>query len=218
MKKVITFLLLLAPVISFSQDNSQPAIATKMGLIAELMAVKMNAEVGVTMVLSDTADLISKKYKTEILEEYNRLRVLSIPVIAQLIADISKKNSLKVYKKLDKLLTQKSVQDINLNDIGDTKLKAYIENFKSLHATLTEFYSKAYNLSHKQIGHPRFPAVGDIVGIFTAIETAVKDFNEAKGKKIDKMVVILDATKIADVKELLEGSGGKKDKKKDDEK
>lgn len=216
MKKTIFLLWLLTPILSFCQDNSQPTMIENMGIVSELMSIKMNAEVAVSMAVSDTIGLISKKDKLEITEEYNKLRILSIPIIAQLISDISQKNSLKVFNKLDALLAQKKISDINTSDIDNLKIRAYIENLKALHTKLIEFYSKAYNLTHVQRGNPRFPAVGDVVGIFTAIETAVKDFNEARGKKVDKLVVILDATKIADLTELTNGDGGKADKKKTD--
>lgn len=213
MKTFINFLFLLMPLLSFSQEYSHPKVASGMGLIAELMSVKMNAEIAASMVLSDTTDLVTTKDKKEVMEEYTQLRVLSIPVIAQLIADISKNNSLKMYKRLDDMLSQEKIQEINTTGIKNTKIRTYLDNIKLIHNTLIQFYSKAYDLSHRQISNPKQPAVGDFIGIFTAIETAVKDFNEAKGKKIDKMVEILDATKIADINELSEGSKIKKDKK-----
>lgn len=211
---MVLLIIFLLPVLSFSQ-NSQPLLISKMGIVAELMSIKMNAEVALSMVESDTLGLINKKDKAEMLEGYSKLRLASIPIIAQLIADISQKNSLKIYKNLDALLIQKSIQDIDTKDIGDDRTRAYMDNIKAVHMQLVDFYTKAYDLSHIKVQNPKMPAVGDITGIFSAIETAVKDFDEAKDKKVDKIVAILDATKIADSKELTEGASAKKDKGKE---
>ena len=216
MKKILSCAIFLIPLVSFAQGSSEPSLISKMGIVAELMSIKMNAEVGVSMVVFDTSGLIKKKDKNEILEEYNRLRVFSTPLIAQFIADISRSNSLKSYNKIDKLLSQSSISEINLKDIKDLKIQGYIENFQTLHNELIEFYTKAYAISHIHSGNPKLSAVGDIVGVFTAIETAVKDFKEIKGKKVDKMIAILDATQIADIYDLLAGTNGKTNKKKDD--
>ncbi len=201
-------LLVCLPLLCLSQ-NGEPIITSKMGLVAYLVSIKMNTESVASMILSDTI-LIKQKEKKEILEEYNNLRIISIPLITQLIADISKRNSLKIYKKLDQYFTENDIANITLHNISDSRLSRYIENLKSLDDIFRKFYTKAYRLTHIPVGNPRVPAVGDITGIFTLIETAVKDLSDAKGKKADKIIAILDAIKIVGANELLNPSDTKK--------
>ncbi len=137
-------------------------------IVTHLTSVKVEAEF--LLVTS-----IQKKHHNlpEILSRYNLVKKESEIIINQLIADMGSKNRLRPYREADNLLKSEI-----------TSLNLQLDTLKS---------------ETKQ-PQPVKVAPEEIVGVIQAIYTLgsgiVKDINEVKGKKIEKVISLLNELKL----------------------
>lgn len=102
--------------------------ATQLGLVAELVHLNHQTTQMALMILNDSN--LNAKVKLEFSQEYLSIKTISDQIILQFIADFNQNGKTKEFDKIDKLLTQKSIEEVketDLNGKASNYLKALIQ-------------------------------------------------------------------------------------------
>jgi hypothetical protein len=216
--KKITLLtsLLLSTLFLTGEENVAPPKVEKLGLISELVYLKMNTEHFAIRITNDS--IIADTTKMSFVKQYNTAKTLLDQILLQLIADCRGKNSLKYYKKLDKQFSKKKFADINPDDFKKRKLKSYLVNLKIVSAYFTRLNSFKIEDEVELISMEGFlPAAitaAEITGAMSFITSTIKDARESRQKKVEKITEMLNELRLNPVQQLLT----KPDKDKKDDK
>lgn len=221
MKKIIVVLLTyLFSGISFTQ--AQDFKAENLGLISELVFIKLTSENLATRIVNDT--LIKEEDKIKFVNLYNEVKVISDQVILQLMSDCRRKNNLKYFKKIDNLLVEKSITQIEESDLRKTKLKGYVKNLKKINSVYNKLI--AFKTSEKPNENPLlnmslkvfFPAtttVEELTGVLSFVTATIKDIRENKEKKVEKITTMLNEVRLSSLQDLAKGTTKEAEKKED---
>lgn len=213
---IILFCLLTSISIVQAQDSK----AEKLGLISELVFIKLTSENLAIRIVNDT--LIKEDDKIKFVNLYNDIKVISDQVILQLITDSRRKNCLKYFNKIDNLLVDKNITQIEESDLSKMKLKGYINNLKKINAVYNKLM--AFKTSDKPNENPLlnmslkgfFPiamSVEDITGVLSLVTSTIKDIRESKEKKVEKITTILNEVRLLSLQDLVKGKTKEPDKK-----
>lgn len=117
-------LILFLPISAMAQNQK----ATQLGLVAELVHLNHQTTQMALMILNDSN--LNAKVKLEFSQEYLSIKTISDQIILQFIADFNQNGKTKEFDKIDKLLTQKSIEEVketDLNGKASNYLKALIQ-------------------------------------------------------------------------------------------
>jgi len=217
MKKILALVLvILLAKTSFAQD--QDSKAENLGLISELVFIKLTSENLAIRIVND--DLIKEKDKIRFVNLYNNTKIITDQFILQLIADSRRKNSLGYFKKIDKLLIEASIMNIKDSEITDRKLKGYIKNLIKINSVYTKL--RTFETSDKPNENPlqnmslkgffqMTTTIPELTGALSFVTATVKDIRESKEKKVEKISTMLNEVLLSSLEDLV------KDKKNDTE-
>tara|TARA_R110002096_G_scaffold72174_5_gene172236 strand:- start:15550 stop:16224 length:675 start_codon:yes stop_codon:yes gene_type:complete len=116
--------ILFLPTSAIAQNQK----ATQLGLVAELVHLNHQTTQMALMILNDSN--LNAKVKLEFSQEYLSIKTISDQIILQFIADFNQNGKAKEFDKIDKLLTQKSIEEVketDLNGKASNYLKALIQ-------------------------------------------------------------------------------------------
>ena len=141
MKLITISLLLLFSVVNsaISQERLE-----KLGLISELVYLKNSTENTAIRILKDST--IQESTKIKFIDSYNTLKTMSDQWILQLIADMSRKKSTKKFKRLNQILTERSIKNITQQGYEKKPIKIYLENLKIIYEKHQELLSTKRNI------------------------------------------------------------------------
>lgn len=207
----MTFLLIvtLSTANSVAQDG--------LGMISEMVKLKVDAESAFVLLTMDPK--MDQQKKMEAIIAYGKVKLPIDQFIAQLSADMKQKNSIRVYKKLQK--HYKSHQ-LSIPTGLKEKFLPYGNKLEQATMGLTELLkvgSTEAVIAVEEGGDQKALDVG--VGIelaFAAVElgwSIAKDVEEMKGKKVDGISTLLASVALAPAKDLLPGAEKKEEKKED---
>jgi hypothetical protein len=198
-----------------------PIKLNKLGLVSELTYIKLTAENHLTLFLEDTTIVVSEKQ--ELVSKYLTLKTIYDQILLELIADESRMNSIKYFKKIDNALYENDISDIDAMNYSK-KIRSYMTNLKLANAKFQEFIAfiprpknKVDDLSitlQMKGFLPAAASVEEITGVLSFISGVIKDVREAKGKKVDAINSILNDLRLSSIQELGKPKEGK-DKKED---
>lgn len=117
-------LIIFLPISAMAQNQK----ATQLGLVAELVHLNHQTTQMALMILNDSN--LNAKVKLEFSQEYLSIKTISDQIILQFIADFNQNGKTKEFDKIDKLLTQKSIEEVketDLNGKASNYLKALIQ-------------------------------------------------------------------------------------------
>lgn len=194
MRQLIIFIGLLI----FGYSFGQSAKAERLGLIGELVFIKYSSE-------SKALEIISlAKNPLEGIQKYNDVRIMADQIIVQLISDSHKKTNISVFKNLDALLVSNSIQKIEEDNLSDNKIKGYIESLKKLEKINNEFLKLqiAIDSPKGNRGNVKSLSVEQGIAVFDAITKVAKDIKEAREKKVEKIVTILNDLRLKSIQDL----------------
>jgi hypothetical protein len=192
-KKTTLMICLLATVLlSKAQSNK----AENLGLISELTFIKQTSENLAISIINDT--LIKEEEKIKVINHYNNLKVISDQVILQLMTDCRRKNNLRYFKKLDKLLVKKTINEIGNSDLNSDKLNGYVKNLTKIN----EVYNKLININLDSTIDASNFTFAEFTGAITLITTTIKDIRADNEKKVEKITSILNEVRISPIQNL----------------
>jgi hypothetical protein len=192
-KKTTLMICLLATVLlSKAQSNK----AENLGLISELTFIKQTSENLAISIINDT--LIKEEEKIKVINHYNNLKVISDQVILQLMTDCRRKNNLRYFKKLDKLLVKKTINEIGNSDLNSDKLNGYVKNLTKIN----EVYNKLININLAPKTNKSNIPFAEFTGAITLITTTIKDIRADNEKKVEKITSILNEVRISPIQNL----------------
>lgn len=186
--------------------------AENLGLISELVFVKLTSENYAIRTVNDTS--ISNLDKIRFVNLYNDTKVISDQIIVQLISDCKRRNSIKYFKKLDALFLSKTITQISESDFKNPKLKGYCNNLKkmnSVYSRLIAFKTSSKptkNLLNNLSLNGFFvekASVEEGIGVLSFITSAIKDIKESKEKKVEKLTSILNELRLVSLQDLAKG-------------
>ena len=213
-------IILICLLASISIVQAQDSKAENLGLVSELVFIKLTSENLAIRIVNDT--LIKEEDKIKFVNLYNDVKIISDQVILQLMTDSRRKNSLGYFKKIDNLLVEKTITQIEESDLSKMKLKGYIKNLKKINLV----YSKlmAFKTSDKPNESPLlnislkgfFPAtmtVEELTGVLSFVTATIKDIRESKEKKVEKITIILNEVRLSSLQDLAKGKTKEAEKK-----
>lgn len=212
--------LLFSTTLVFGQITSK---AENLGLVSELVYMKLISENEAIRIMNDS--MISTNEKIIFVKHYNNTKVIIDQVLIQLIADCKKKNSIKYFRKLDDLLVEKTIGEINEIDLNNQKGKSYIKNLKRIKMNFDELILKSVAIPRVPIvvsqqeffGFlPATPSTEELVGVLSFITSTIKNIKDRKEKKVEKITQILDELRLKPLQELVKKE--KKEEKKEEKK
>jgi len=174
----------------------------KMGLISELVYIKYSSE-AIVCHYYDTVP--HSTANNSLLFLYNTTRIMVDQMLLQLKADMNENNSVRFYKKLDKLLTENALSSLDASQ-STGKMKAYINGILKISAIRDSLLSKyPLDMSDKN----KIPdksifasTTSDVAGIWTAINATIKQNEDSKATKVTAISTLLDSLRLTSVKEL----------------
>jgi len=183
--------------------NAQQNKLEKMGLVSELVYIKYSCEA----IVSCNYDTIHHKSANDsLLSLYNVTRITVDQIILQLKADMAVNNSVHYYKKLDKLLTENTISNLDASQ-SSGKMKAYINgllNINSVYQNLSNKYPLNKPTANENGNKSILPAsTSDVVGIWTAVNATIKQIEDAKATKVTSISTLLESLRLSSVKELV---------------
>jgi hypothetical protein len=179
------FLFLIFAAICFYETAIAQATFPPLGLVAQLMKTKCQAENNLISVLSNTAS--TEKNKSDAIREYNDLRMYYNMVLSQLIADVKTTNCKRKYRLLNKYYQSHTFA----SDAKSSReaIKNYTEALKYINDSHQEVVKQ--NLS---------PEV--IVALIELGAKLTEILVEAQAKKVDATAEILQALMLKSPSEL----------------
>jgi hypothetical protein len=214
-KHSLLLVLVFASQISFAQTNQTKA--TNLGIVSELVYIKLNSENLAIRILNDST--IDEEVKLSFLNKYTMLKTVSDQILLQLIADLKRRNKIKFYKKLDNVFTKNSIATATSNDVNHKKLKSYIDNFRKIDQNFQVVELSGANIVNqgKQSSFKSFlpsaASVEELTGVLSFVTATIKDVRESREKKVEKICVILNDLRLKAVQDLLKKEEKKEEKK-----
>lgn len=202
MKKLFqTLCLSILPALAFGHSHAQ-----YLGLVSELTHIKMYSENLALSLLNDSNN--SDEFKSRVVESYNELRMLDDQFILQLTADSRTKKGLCAYRKLDKMLTCKSIAEIKKeyydkdHHYHSEKLESYVWNLIMLNKAHNKFaklkeeaYSKGYMACYTgSEGNKK----ADVM-----MYAAVNDISSNRERKVERVTMMLEDLRLCPVQKLI---------------
>jgi hypothetical protein len=161
------------------------------GLISYLTTVKSVAEFKMITLASDPQYKTEKEKAKSFQAEYNLLKLATDRFLNQLIADMTVKNRLKEYKKVNGFIKG------DLTSLPP-KMKAYEKSLEEIEGRLETFMLKTY--SSMLAG----PTIEEIVGAVELTHGIITDARDFREKKVANLSGQLKELKLMPLKELTE--------------
>jgi hypothetical protein len=161
------------------------------GLISYLTTVKSVAEFKMITLASDPQYKTEKEKAKSFQAEYNLLKLATDRFLNQLIADMTVKNRLKEYKKVNGFIKG------DLTSLP-AKMKAYEKSLEEIEGRLETFMLKTYS---SMLAGPTIEEILGAVELTHGIITDARDFRE---KKVVNLSGQLKELKLMPLKELTE--------------
>jgi len=198
--------------------------ADNLGLVSEIAFIKMTSENLAIRVLNDTS--VSEVDKVILANYYTDVKIITDQVLLQLIADSRSKNNVKYYKKLDKLIVKKTVNEISESDLKRPKLQGYIKALKKLESSFSQIQNYKITetpdidpLSELNLKgfFPTSASVEELTGALTLVTSTIKDIREGKEKKVEKITSVLNELRLSSIQDLTNNSSKEEKSKKEEE-
>ncbi len=184
MKKLIMFSAFIA--LFLMKSSAQTSKLTNLGLVSQLVEMKYVSEAYLSGILSqEPTGANYAANKKEAIKNYNLVRVQVDRIIYQLAADMKRKNSVCLYKKLEKYYKKH-----NLSDTQNAK-----NCYKNYSEAIATAYGSYYQMTHQQ-GPSKALAIDAIISLIENAWTMAKDIHEMRGKKVDGIVEILNNLRL----------------------
>ncbi|TDX83322.1 hypothetical protein [Epilithonimonas xixisoli] len=189
MKTKLLLLLVLWIGVVWGQESQEEIIVTarKMGFVAYLTQLKTISEVQMSELVNNPQYTLQTDKAKDINLNYNLLKINVDILINQLCADLSEKNSLRVYKLINKNIKK---------DFKLPKKYSYYEdcvkNIKKLSGSL----------AFKDYSSKSGASLADWASVGTLILDVVKINGENNQKKVDKITTIFCQLRLKDINEL----------------
>jgi hypothetical protein len=211
MKKLILVLLTLAAGLNLNAQNNP----RNLGLMSQIIYVKNISENYMVALLTDSSQ--SKESKENTILNYNEVKMQYDQVILTLEQDMFLANSYREFKKLDKALRNSKTDTIDPRSLKDKKLQLYAMRLNKAYRTFqTSIYQKCFlDPKHPQAAGMGTTALcgsyfmklipctaGEIVAVGTIISAAIKNANDMKEKKVNKIAMMLDQLRLKSTAEL----------------
>lgn len=208
--KKITAIILMSLLSNISIAQNQDSKAENLGLISELVFIKLTSENLAIRIINDNQ--ITEKDKINFVNLYNSLKVITDQIILQLIVDCRQRNSINYFKKIDNILSIKIISDLDELDLDKQKLKGYIKNLKKLNAAykrLSVFKTSdkpnedpLQNLSLRGFSLDK-ASLPDLTGVLSFVTATIKDIKESKEKKVEKIATMLNEVRLSNLEVLV---------------
>ena len=179
----------------------------KLGLIGELTYLKLTAENQGLIKLNDS--ILTSYDKSRFINLYNNMKVLSDQFLLQYISELNKRNSLRLYKKMDNLLFTKRLSEVTNADLNNKKL----EQFKSALVKVQAAHNELINFKKTpdsdqpvlstQSFWPAAITLAEITGALTFVTSTLKSIKEGNQKKVEKIASMLEASRLKSPQELI---------------
>lgn len=205
-----TLVFLFGLTITYSYSQSTLNKVKKLGIVSELVYIKYSSENYATRILNDST--IPENFKKQFVNIYQQTKTTSDQILIQLISDIKRKNSIRFFKKLDRLFLKKEYSEITIQDFRNKKMKSYIAALQSLYTThnnLLDFQTSQMtskelidSLSLKGF-FPSSASLEEITGVLSFVTSTVKEIRETKEKKVEKISTILESLRLEVLKSLI---------------
>ena len=196
----------------------EPVKLENLGLVSELIYIKLSAENHAAFFLNNK---LAKPDKDELVNKYARVKTAYDQVILQLIADSRAMNSIKYFKQIDEAIYTADISSLDPKYFKN-KTGSYLVNLKLANASFQKLidFSPAILPSAepapKQQEKGILPLSSDeLLGIGSFINDALKDIREAKVKKVDGIIAILNELRLSPVRELVNPKEKEPDKQKE---
>lgn len=223
MKKSFALVLFLIVIGCYLHAQS---IASKklenLGLISELVYLKLTAENFATAVLNDTT--ISDSVKSDFIGIYNEFRMLDDQLILQLISHTNRKNNIRIFRLLDRALFNERLAEISVSDHKNKYCRAYLRSLKVVseaHSELLKFDTSDEQVIANTDGlnlmsfMPSTASLEELTGVLNFVSGTIKEIRAGREKKVDRITELLDALRASSVQDLLKP---KKEEKKEEDK
>lgn len=168
-----------------------------LGVVNQLIEIKYISEAYLSSVFENPAS--TEKQKKLALESYNQVRLQLDRIIYQMIAEIRIKNSIKLFKKVNKHYKYNLLSEANKSP---NCIKLYIQELNNAYITFERNVNPKVNGNVKTM--IEFEAA---ISILEFGWTIIKDINEMKGNKVEGVVEVLNNLRLNTPAEII-----KKDK------
>ena len=197
MKTKLLLLLLLWAGVVWGQESQEEIIVTarKMGFVAYLTQLKTISEVQMRELINNPQYTLQTEKAKDINLNYNLLKINVDVLINQLCADLSEKNSLRIYKL------------INTNIKKDFKLPKRYSYYEDCLKNIKKLSS---SLAFKDYSSKSGASLADWASVGTLIQDLIKMSTENNQKKVDKITTIFNQLRLKDITELKEKVDEKK--------
>lgn len=210
MKKLLLPFLLTLSFLNCCFSQSSLDTVRKLGIISELVFMKYSSENYATRILNDST--ISDNYKKQFVNLYQQTKITSDQVLIQLISDLKRKNSIRYFKKLDKLFTEKEFSEISTQDFIAQKLKRYtvaLQILHTKHTNLLAFHPQEMKLKDLEESLsiegfiPTTASLEELTGVLSFVTSTVKEIRETKEKKVEKISTVIESMRLEGLKNLI---------------
>jgi hypothetical protein len=195
---VLTFL--FSNICGFSQDRT--------GLVSQIAVIKCSAESNLIRYFSFSNKRCPKdgNDSLQMLTYYNNIYLILNPLICQIEADMSSRNSTCLFLKLDKFLKNNSLND---NNLPNKKIKFYLAGLKKAYSADSLFKCKVDEYFNQTSNSKSLTAITSLIGIastvsdiFEAGTGALSDLEDIRKNKVNTTVAILEKLKLSPTFEL----------------
>jgi hypothetical protein len=161
------------------------------GLVSGLVDIKYSTEAFLVAMMQN-AD--TENERTKALRNYNTMRVLTDQIIYQMAADMRAKNSVKLFRQLNRYYKSHALSD---NGQAGKCFSAY-----------TTALADAYSFYRSQI-HPE-PGSKTVIPVETILTqgwTMLKGFNEMQAQRVNGILEVLNNLRLSSPNDLLKSTG-----------
>lgn len=183
---------LLTGIVAFGQNKNS------LGLAYELAQIKVESERILQLALLKEpvkADAVTKHMavETDVVKQYMAVKASFDPILTQLMADLQLRNRLGLYRKLDEAV-KSSTNLGNLPGTGSGVAQSYSGALKDAYKKYTDLISTETNEYRVNLVEP-----SDIISGATLLFDVIKDIRDARTKKVEKIVALLESLRLSPV-------------------
>ena len=177
------------------KSNAAAPDLVNLGLVSQLVEIKYVSEAWLSRVVADTAK--TKCPKDSALVFYNDVRIQLDRIIYQMTADMVERNSVKIYRQLNRYYTKHPLSETN--GAGGAVLP-YVLALSDLHNSF-----KTTINPDRGAFRTEFLSAATMLSIVNTGWTVLKGIKEQRGKKVDGIVEILNNLRLNAPGDLLKG-------------
>ena len=186
---IVLALTLLIGKNGYGQDLTESS--KELGLMSYLTTVKSMSEFKMITLATDSNYISNKEKSKDFQAEYNLLKISIDRFINQLVADMTVKNGLRHYKKINKYIKG------DLSKLPKS-MEPYKKSLEEIQVRFETFMLKSYSSMLEG------PTIEDILGAVELTYGIIKDAREFREKKIVNLSSQLKELKLNSLKEITE--------------